>query len=100
MTREEAIKRIRHHMVVHHIGEPPHIYIKEALDMAIDALREQEENRWRPASSPPKKHGRYLTACETLNIPQIRLYEGEWDSIHKVTHWKPLPKLPKEDPHG
>ena len=43
MTREEAIKRIEDHMIHHHMGEYPHIFIGEALDMAIAALREQEE---------------------------------------------------------
>ena len=38
MTREEAINRIKDHMVVHHIGEYPHIKLKEALDMALSAL--------------------------------------------------------------
>ena len=39
MTREEAINRIKDHMVAHHIGEYPHIRLKEALDMSISALR-------------------------------------------------------------
>ena len=39
MTREEAINRIKDHMKVHHIGEYPHIRLKEALDMALTALR-------------------------------------------------------------
>ena len=43
MKAEEAIKRIQDHMEVHHIGEGRHIHIKEALDMAISAIREQEE---------------------------------------------------------
>ena len=51
MTREEAINRIKDHMVVHHIGEYPHIKLKEALDMALTALRpvsrEQVEKVWR-----------------------------------------------------
>ena len=51
MTREEAINRIKDHMVVHHIGEYPHIKLKEALDMALSALRpvsrEQVEKVWR-----------------------------------------------------
>ena len=50
MTREEAINRIKDHMKVHHIGEYPHIALKEALDMAITALRpvsrEQVERIW------------------------------------------------------
>ena len=51
MTREEAIDRIKDHMVAHHIGEYPHIKLKEALDMALSALRpvsrEQVEKVWR-----------------------------------------------------
>ena len=51
MNREEAINRIENHMVVHHIGEYPHIKLKEALDMALAALRpvsrEQMERMWR-----------------------------------------------------
>ena len=50
MTREEAINRIEDHMAVHHIGEYPQIALKEALDMAISALRpvsrEQVEKVW------------------------------------------------------
>ena len=38
MTKEEAIARIRDHMVVHKMNEPRAIYISEALDMAIKAL--------------------------------------------------------------
>ena len=53
MTREEAINRIKDHMVVHHIGEYPHIRLKEALDMSLTALRpvswEQVEKVWRGA---------------------------------------------------
>lgn len=43
MTREEAIRRIKDHIKVHHIGEYPHIRIAEALNMAIAALRAQQE---------------------------------------------------------
>ena len=39
MTREEAIVRIKDHMIAHHMGEYPHIKIKEALDLALSALR-------------------------------------------------------------
>ena len=51
MTREEAIGRIKDHMIAHHMGEYPHIKIKEALDLALSALRpvsrEQVEKVWR-----------------------------------------------------
>jgi hypothetical protein len=38
MTREEAIKRIKYHKIVHKMNEPNAIKISEALDMAIEAL--------------------------------------------------------------
>ena len=38
MDKAEAIKRIKDHIMVHHIGEYPHIKIAEALNMAISAL--------------------------------------------------------------
>ena len=51
MTREEAINRIKDHMAAHHIGEYPHIKLKEALDLALSALRlvsgEQVEKMWK-----------------------------------------------------
>ena len=40
MTREEAIARILDHMEAHRMGVYPHIKIKEALDLAITALRD------------------------------------------------------------
>lgn len=43
MTIDEAIKRIENHMEAHKIGEYPHIQLKEALDMAITALRAQTD---------------------------------------------------------
>ena len=41
MNNEEAIKRIQDHMHVHKIGEYPHVYIEEALNMSINALKKQ-----------------------------------------------------------
>ncbi len=39
MDKKEAVRLIRQYMMVHHIGEYPHIKLKEAMDMAIEALR-------------------------------------------------------------
>lgn len=41
MTNEEAIGRIQDHMRHHGIGQYPHLKLKEAFDMAINALRNQ-----------------------------------------------------------
>ena len=43
MPIEEAIRRIRHHMENHRIGQYPHILIGEAFAMAIAALQEKQE---------------------------------------------------------
>ena len=55
MTREEATIRIKDHMVAHHMGRYPHIKIKEALDLALAALRfptwemvERMRGEWEP----------------------------------------------------
>lgn len=41
MTEREAINRIKDHIRVHKIGVSPHIYIGEALNMAINSLAKQ-----------------------------------------------------------
>ena len=43
----------------------------------------------------PMVYGKYLVVCKGIDIPQIRLYEGAWDSLAEVTHWMELPKMPK-----
>ena len=101
MTREEAIKRIQDHMFVHHIGEYPHIHIKEALDMAISALQEQEDRRWIPvAERLPEKPTKCLvyTKRGKYGGHEITYYnEGFYLQYSNVTHWMPLPEPPKED---
>ena len=86
MTREEAINRIKDHMVVHHIGEYPHIKLKEALDMALSALlpvsREEVEKvwrgEWRLDEEKSKKHVEPIyicTRCENFEA---------WGNIEKT----------------
>lgn len=41
MTRDEAITRIREHMVIHKLNEPRAIKISEALNTAIEALEQK-----------------------------------------------------------
>ena len=43
MTKEEAIARIKDHMIVHKMNEPRAIYISEALNMAISALEDKPQ---------------------------------------------------------
>lgn len=81
MTREEAIRRIKDHIKVHHIGEYPHIRIAEALNMAIAAIRAQQE----------------AEKNEPLTLDELREMEGEpyWhvslQSDLLQHHWAILP---------
>ena len=114
MTIAEAIKRIRHHMAVHGIGEYPHIHIGEALTMAIDALREQEENRWIPVTERlPEKEGSYLIfatiyftpdhvdECDHYDGITISWYHPEYgfmgDGGLFAKSWRPLPEPLREE---
>lgn len=42
MTNQEAIERIERHIIIHGAKEPHAVYITEALNMAIEALKAQE----------------------------------------------------------
>lgn len=42
ITIDQAIRKIEDHIAAHKIGEYPHIFLGEALNMAIDALRVQQ----------------------------------------------------------
>ena len=66
MDRKEAILRIKDHMEHHGIGKYPHLKLKEALDMAIDAL------------SPPN---------DPMTIEQLREMDGEPVWVEDVKHW-------------
>ena len=116
MNIEEAIKRIQNHIIVHRIYAYPHVYIGEALGMAIDALRQQEKYRWIPVTERlPDRNNPVLVRCTNTTISGgyvihigscdsgkfwfLRTQPGtasfpvmEW----QVTHWMPLPDPPKE----
>ena len=87
MTREEAINRIKDHMKVHHIGEYPHIRLKEALDIALSALRPVSRERVEKAWSPCNfcAGAKYITGEVTAVYPvsethqQETLAEGDFD---------------------
>lgn len=68
-----------------------------ALTISNNIKKQPKVEDWILASEPPKKHGKYLVTCEGIEIVQIRLFEGEWDSIAKVIAWQPLPKPYKSE---
>lgn len=55
MTINEAIKRIKEHMVIHKMNEPQAIFISEALCMGINAL---EKLKWKSVKDELPKDGR------------------------------------------
>ena len=104
MTIEEAIKAIE-------LNRPTSGYtiLCEALDMAIAALREQEERRWIPVEERlPQNYISVLVYIPTAEpLPMVHeAYigdDGEWHSSvfygienEDVTHWMPMPRTPKE----
>lgn len=45
MQKNEAIARIREHILVHRIGSTPHIKLRLALEMAINALMDSDADK-------------------------------------------------------
>ena len=97
MTAEEAIKRIQDHMDVHRIGEYPHIKLSKALNMAISALRDQEERSWIPVTEKLPDVGIEVLIYSEDDGVCVDYYVGDSFGYYDVTHWMPLPEPPKED---
>lgn len=114
MTREEAIWYLTP------IAESASLErYKEALSMAVAALREQEERRWIPVTErlpkliPSCAGTAYSEAVNVLTTGRkvlTAIYDGTdfiadaefWDAEGEaITHWTPvllpLPEPPKED---
>ena len=79
MDNKEAIRRIQDHIQLHKIGEWPHIYLREALDMAIKALEKQIpvrpsvwENRYYASPTPNDDWGYECPCCgnEDIDYPE------------------------------
>lgn len=118
-TREEAVARIKDHIEIHRYHEQTAVKIFEALDMAIKAL-EQSEQQWIPIKEgPPKKEGSYLVQSKYIEMPFIawfgidpRYPRGNNNCVQKfwcddykddlmplddVIAWMPLPEPYKEN---
>lgn len=81
---------------------------KEALSMAVAALRDQEERRWIPVEERLPQNYISVLVCIPTAEPLPMVHEayigddGEWHSSvfygienEDVTHWMPMPKPPK-----
>lgn len=80
----------------------------EVCEIAIAAIRAQEERRWIPVTERlPELGERVICTDGDAVFEQYRVEPsfvyGMWDifglksPMQKVTHWMPLPEPPKED---
>jgi hypothetical protein len=78
VTKGEAISRIKDHMDIHFKLEyPKAIKITEALVMAIEALKNQDKDRWIPVSEcMPEEHeeSRDIWDIDTMAVIDVRRY--------------------------
>lgn len=99
MTNGEAIHRIQEHMRVHKMGQYPHELIKVALDMSINALREQEERRWIPVTERlPEPTERAICINDDGDMMIGTYTEWGWMFpcyFKEPTYWMPVPEPPK-----
>ena len=111
MTREEAISVIQ---AARPMNGPNSKVINDALDLAIAALREQEQRRWIPVDERLPGNDDFvlvivsgkvgkITLDNAIELASFSMDEGwilemwpEWEDP-KVTYWMPLPEPPKED---
>lgn len=92
MNIDQAIKIIETHMEVHKIGEYPHVIIGQALNMAIDALRDQQtpikldRSRWKQCEQCRPGGQLELDAyCEWSYCPYcgLPLTEEAWVTLER-----------------
>lgn len=125
VTNEDAIHAIKA-FVESHTTVSPGTILAESLAMAIDALREQEENRWIPVTErmPEERQSivpglgnvskpvlvTWVDPTSDKNCPEDRFVResitrnGEFTLSHingdlVPVAWKPYPKPSKEEPH-
>ena len=102
MTREEAI-----HVIQSNRPTSGYTMLCEALDIAIAALREQEERQWIPVTERlPDENNRWVLCLCVGGAMEVLKFDytmWNWDAQYPgrcylenyVTHWMPLPEPPK-----
>lgn len=101
MTREEAIWYLKP------IAESASLErYKEALSMAVAAIREQEERRWVPVTERLPEPGERVLATDGGFVGELYVNSrGQWQRYNVNDHsllmaldilwWMPLPEPPK-----
>jgi len=84
--------------------------IGESLEDAKRIKELEAQLAWQPIETAPKDETVILTLCKNGRIAPAVWYDNPFGDIHTVidnfsgkwwtvTHWMPLPKPPKEQPH-
>ena len=112
MTREEAIKHI---ITYAYYEDDIPLQVATALDMAISALRAQQEqeskplNGWISVQDRLPEVGGYVVCIAKRNpfsrfMPMVaRIKKNGWANpiteqyISEVTHWMPMPEPPEKE---
>ena len=106
MTREEAIWYLTP------IAESASLErYKEALSMAVAALREKEERRWIPVTERLPECGKRVLATDGGFVGEFYINKrGQWKRYNvndysllmalDILFWMPLPEPPKEVPEN
>lgn len=103
MTNNEAIKRIKDHIKVHKIGEYPHLLIGDALELAIEALEQQEWISVEDGLPINRHYPPVICRHDKDNWTDAAIVTGRGNWINSEgceiypTHWRPLPEPPKEE---
>lgn len=82
-----------------HISSEIHHSHRALVDEARRRLALSHESRWIPVEERLPEADVYVVVLHQnglFNITFILKYTTEWATISKVTHWMPLPELPKE----
>ena len=97
MTINEAIKRIKEHMVTHKMNEPQAIFISEALCMGINAL---ENLKWKSVKDELPKDGREVLVKLNYTADYKEKYKFAGYSIARYMDMKEEGKYWLDDKYG
>ena len=78
--------------------------VAEAVDLAVDALKEQIDRKWIPCSERlPDKHGVYLVTGENGHVfeydySDFTTHNEKWSYCgNEIVAWRPLPEPYKKE---
>ena len=93
MTRKEAALRIEDHMEVHRIGKYPHLEIKTALDMALEALKKPSREQ------VEQMRGEWVGMTDDDGCTWFECSRCEYglDSLEEPNHFCPACGSPMDD---